>query len=651
MLALANKIDIGRGFGLYDLDEPPPRIVEAIEQGATLVAHNAEGFDAGVWEKLVGPASWYDTMHCCRAAGLPAGLDAASKALGGRGKDEAGAKVMKLLTQAKARERGVAYPVGTVEAWALLIRYNVEDVLALEQVYHATADAGEADVMEAHSRINARGVEVDLNLVRCLKNLWREHQENAKARAAKASEGELSGDDLQSVAKVKAWLRKNGIEMPSLERKQVEQLTSDPEGFFGDTDDPRVIKILAVLSNRADAIRATVGKVERVFDVVDEDSRVRNLFVYHGAHTGRWSGRDLQPHNFPRGSNSLDVESLVREFETGGLTLPVIEERAVSAGSGIGDALATLTRPVIRAKSGSVLVICDYAGVEARGVAWMAGERQALQVFADPASDIYCDMASRVYGYPCNKKDHSAERQVGKVIVLGAGYGMGARKFELFCKLSGVDLAEAGVSGEACIKAYRAGYPAIPAGWRELERAARAAVTSGKQLLSTCRCTFFMEGASLKLRLPSGRLLTYRNARIEKLAPAWDRSAAPVDTLTYETPHGYRKTLYGGLLMENVVQAASRDLLADAMVRLDPCFPIVLHVHDELVFEVPEKQGADALREIALAMSSPPAWADGFPVRVEGFTSKRYVKKAFKGSAEADAMLGRMLKFREGVTA
>jgi DNA polymerase len=614
-----------RRYSAYIQDIVPKIVRLWIAEGYTFVAHNAEAFDAEAWERLVGgpQPSWYDTVHCCRAGGLPAALDKVGKVITGKGKD-GGAEALKLLYTKKP---GKPYPVGTLQLWKQVLAYNIADVLLLEQVYHATRDYGEADVLAVNATVNDRGCPVDINFARLLKGFWSEHQMTARKNVATLTEGDIAEGDVRSVPKVKSWLAKHGLPLASLNRAGLEELMRDPDGFFGDTDDPNVARVTAVIRNRQSATMATAGKLDRLFSTVDEDSRVRGILTYHGAHTGRWSGRDLQPHNMPRGIK-LDVGGLLAKYHAGALTL---------ADVGGADALATLFRPIICAGPDKDLAICDYAGVEARGIAWVAGDQNALAAFADASRDIYCEMSSAMFGRVITKADAS-ERQVGKIVCLGAGYGMGANKFGAFCRLVGADLAAVGVTAEQCVRAYRDTYPAIPCVWRGYQRAVERVITSGGEQHAG-KCAFYREQDTLVIVLPSGRELRYRGAKIVMTPPGWNPTAPPIPAIRYASGWGFDKTLYGGLLAENIVQALCRDLLADAMVKAARAgLSVVLHVHDEIVCE--EAEANVALATLAKIMSTPPPWARGFPLRCEGFVGKHYTKGAMMGAFTIDYMNG-----------
>jgi DNA polymerase len=321
----------------------------------------------------------------------------------------------------------------------------------------------------------------------------------------------------------------------------------------------------------------------------------------------------------------------------------------------LDDVLNALLRPVFVARPGHKLLILDYGSVEARGVAWVAGESKLLDIFADTSRDPYCEMAERIFGRPVTKAD-KRERHVGKEVVLGSGYGMSAPKFAARCKLLRIDLDAAGTTAEACIAAYRDTYTRIAGRqegkwrrggvWKAYQAAAFAAVQEGGTHTAG-RCQFALDGRHLAITLPSGRRLIYRNASVQDRVPGYCKMLGIPEvakpTLIYSHPRKYEGTLYGGLICENIVQAVCRDLLAAAMVRAESAgLPVVLHVHDEMVCEVPSDTAADSLAAAARIMSAPPVWADGFPIVVEGYTGTRYTKTPFAGETEVKVMGGKI---------
>lgn len=613
-----------------DVDEEvPQRVCGWIREGRTFIAHNAEGFDAIAWERFCPgqQPDWYDTVHAARACGLPASLDKCSQALGGPGKDDSGKRAMQLLCRAKVSGEDVVYPVGTQAVWEMMLRYNVQDVIELKRIYEGTR-VQEPEVLAAHCAVNARGIPVNREFARRLKDLWSKLGRLSKDRVAEITGGRLREDDLASPAKVKRWLAEVGFEVKSLERKQVEAIIADPDGFFGDADDKRVQTVIEVVRIRHQSVRAAAGKVDRVFTSADGDDRIRGCFVYCGASTtGRWSGKELQPHNFPRGLADLELARLLAD--------PTLEAVIDVAGqSRVGDALGTLMRPVVCAGPGCLLPVVDLSRVEACAAAFVAQDPNLLGALSDERRDVYCEMASSIFGHPVSKEDE-LKRFVGKQTVLGCQYGMGANKFGAQAKLQGCDLSKAGVTPEECVKAYRTRYPMVKAGWRALDQAFRHAIDGHEA--AACCCTFYRRGDDVRMRYPSGREIVYRGARTEPIIPVW--GGAPLPTPCYTAPHGYRKTVYGGMLMDHVCQGMCRDILARCLVQFQD--HAVMHVHDEVVCEIEEEDALDLLARMLEFMSTPPPWADGFPLSCEGFITKHYVKKCLPGFAHGKGIGGK----------
>lgn len=628
-------------------EDVPPALLDAIDAGYTFVAHNATGFDAPAYRHLVGgpQPAWYDTVPCARAAGLPGKLDELGEKLTGQGKDKTGAKVMKMLSVAKDRGTGdFTYNVCTDAAWNLLIRYNVQDVLLLERVFHETKDSGEADVLQVDYRINSRGIAVDLCFADAIRGAWIHAEEEACKEVETLTQGAITRRNIRSVEQVKAWIEEKGVKLDSLDKNAVKRLIDTPEEIVEDSDNANLELIVEVLKLRRIATSAAAGKLASLRGSVRDD-RARDMLVYYGAGPGRWSGRGFQPQNLGSGDERVDVEACLAAIcempgygDEPGPTTEVIAKVVAEACPGVPlrDALSTLTRPVFFASAECDLIIVDYAAVEARGVAWVAGDEPLLEAYRE-GRDIYCEMASTVFGRPVAKSDKT-ERKVGKELVLGAGYSMGANRFARQCKIKGIDLAAIGTSAQACVSAYREMHAPIKQLWRRLGDAAMGVVKGDEQSVTVGPVRVCRDGRHMLILLPSGRPIVYRNARIEDQVPAYCRMLGlpeiPKPTVVYDHPRGYAKGVYGGLLTENVVQGLCRDLLATSLVRCEQeALPVVLHVHDEIVCEVPTATSERDLERLIEIMTDVPPWARGFPVAAEGFVSPRYTKSPFKGYA------------------
>jgi DNA polymerase len=640
---------------VYVQPELPQPIVDAVEQDRVFVAHNCMGFDAHVWTQKIHPVPrrWYDTIYAARTAGLPGKLAQIGQRLLGVGKDEGRAILKRVM-----RDNGKPPPMGYMRP---ILRYNLCDVLLLKRLFELTAGQDSEDgLLEVHEAINDRGIYFDSELARQIYNLSREAIARATEEIARLTEGTLGKDNIRSIPQVTRWLLGQGVKLPDLRKETVARFLENPEDFADEEDGnaPAVSPVVfSVLRLRQAAMRITGPKLDRAMQAVEADHRLRDLLVYHGAHTGRWTSQRVQVHNLPRGMAKLDVEAILARPLTYEVLQGAIEaNRKYDPHATPDDILSTLIRPTLRATPGMVLLIMDYGAVECRGTGWVAGEQRLLVVFWK-GGDVYIDMATMIFGKPVTKED-KLERNVGKVTVLGAGYGLSAAKFGMYTANQGIDLAAAGVTPEQCIEKFRdaypciAGFPAVAIDgkvlrrnglWHHLNDAALEAILDRK-VIDSHHCRFGYDGGCLVIQLPSGRELVYRQARVEDRVPAYcallGLPGKLKPTVVYHGPRG-EAMLYGGKITENVVQAICRDLLADALIRLEAAgLPVLLHVHDEVVCEVPADRAEEALHRMAAIMSTPPAWAEGFPVKVEGFASERYFKSPSKGCAEVKYLNG-----------
>jgi DNA polymerase len=669
-------------------DFPKP-VFDAATERRTFCAHNCLGFDRFIWEHCIAPAAplpketmrWADTLPIARAAGMPGKLNLLAKDLVGTGKDAGHRILMKHIhAQRDPDGNGCSYTSPGPGELEVICRYNVADVDLLRRAWQVLDTIPvEADVIAAHDAINGRGVCVDVSLAQKLVQASSESVELAGRRIA-----ELTGDvlhngvlkdgtitkgrkgNLRSVPQVNAWLESKGVRILSnavdengqrkrtLRKDFVEQALANPWLMLDENSpvvatadiDPAVFEVLRL---RSAALRITGDKGKRAAIRADRDGRARDLFTYHQAHTGRWSSTGIQVHNLPRPRKGVPVDRLLAMHASGewgidakaAYALLAAECKAAGPKVTVDDAIASLLRPLFVPAAGHCFCIADYAAIECRGIAWIAGEEGLLNTLAS-GGDVYKEMASRIFGVAVADVT-DAQRQVGKVTVLGCGYSMSAEKFRIYCGLQGIDLAAAGTSAEACVEAFRALYPAIagtPAGyidgkpyrtggvWSRLARAAMDAVACGG-IHEAGRTKWAYDGGTLNCELPSGRVLRYRHARIEDRVPGYARALGidrPKATLIYETDRG-EQFLYGGKIAENVVQALCRDLLATAIVNCEATgLPVVTHVHDEIVAEVPLWVRDSSLNLLATVMTTPPAWAAGFPVAVEAYAAPRYLK-------------------------
>lgn len=587
----------------------------------TLVAHNADDFDALVWKEKVSrePRTWVDTIHRARSSGLRGSLDELGQRFLGVGKDEVGKRMLnKVMTL--PNKHTLPGNVG------LIASYCIQDVIILEYLHEKLQEVGPFDskTLASHRECNSRGVLFDAALARKIIAWGEEESENAKSEIRKIEPKIV--DKLRSPEVIRSWLESEGVTLPDMRKETVEHFINDPDDYSDVEVPPQVFRVLEL---RKSCLRITGAKLSQALASVSPDGRLRDSFTFHGAHTGRWSGRRVQLQNLPRGVSGLNVRGIIEgsvDYRGEALRLETLRQSTpaspVMASKPITshDILSTMIRPCFY---GHDLLIADYNAIECRGAAWLAGEDKLLEVFRNKGSP-YETTATRIFGRTITKKD-VVERFIGKETTLGSTYQMSAGKFERYLENKGINLSACGVTGEQCITSFRENYPRLVACWYELNRRAMYVVLTGS-IESVAKCRMYMRDGNLHIELPSGRILWYRKARVEKCIAQWGDE---IDQVVYE---GIRHTtnLFGGKLLENITQAVCRDLLAAAMSRSK--FPNVLHAHDELVSEGQDER----VHEHGQSMAVVPEWARDFPIGVEYFSCPRYVKEPWSDSVKGN---------------
>ncbi len=461
------------------------------------------------------------------------------------------------------------------------------------------------------------------------------------ARASTLIQARLFVSGLRHAATFCEWIRRAGGETHSAEYDNVEPLTRSP-----------IAAVAKLARERLVLASIAAGKCSAGLARVSADGRMRDNVRYFGAHTGRGAGSGMQLQNLPH-PEGLDAygQSVVPK-KIDGVDHPGWDDARVCAEA---DAprewnqaeISMLLRACVKAPAGGVLVASDYSGVEARGNAWAAGQEDALALFRT-GGDAYKPLACRLFAIApdaFSKKTHFFERDTSKKANLGCGYGMGAPKFMLTAEKGGMKwrdpreckgaLCVDPVCGaherdrggklfthgaKLCVTAWREMNPRIVEFWYALERAAIEAVADRRAVSVDCAQAYeyTFAGEDLALMLPSGRPLVYRRAVLVegKYGPQ----------VRYEGAHGPEHT-YGGKLCENAIQATCRDLLVAGMVACEAAgLPVVLTVHDEIVCEAPEARAEESLALLNACMTRLPAWAEGFPIAVEGWSAVRYRK-------------------------
>jgi DNA polymerase len=584
--------------------EPAPNLALAVAHNATTFDRHAAG--ASGWQ--VG--QWLDSSHAARRAGLPGALDALAKRWLGRPKDAAGSKLTKSLSRvSRAKKTYGQLPEITEPVRQRVLAYCADDVEVMADAWSRLEPwlDVDADVAEVDTIVNDRGIYLDQNLVRALQTQLERQESEALASAADAMGW--------SVADVKA---------AAMSPQKFAAATGLPNAQAGTIEDAltgKLQRLDAVAHNLClarQAIASVVpGKLAACLERVSSDGFVRDAHHYFGAHTGRWSSKGIQLHNLPRvgfedpaKKLGWDVGDYIEALVEGAMTGQILTQ----------DEISGLLRAVFCPPPGEIFAVLDYSGIEARANAWAANDAKALDVFraldAGTGPDPYRVMAATIFGAKIGDVS-KLQRSVGKAAELGCGYGMGPSKFEATCLKAGVDLAALGVDAADVVQAWRKLHAPIVQLWKACERAFAVACEGRRGTAGPW--VYEAHGEDVWCVLPSGRPIVYANAKAS-------RDPRGGYELSYQG-HLFTEHVYGGLLVENAVQATCRDLLALALVNCERAgLTPRLHVHDELVCSVPSAIGREGLEEQRRIMSDVPEWADGLPIKLDGFLARRYRK-------------------------
>ena len=551
------------------------------------------------------PEQWRDAMTLSAMNGLPLKLENAGAALQ---LEDQKLKTGKLLinyfckpckpTKANGgRTRNL--PHHAPEKWRAFIDYCQRDTKVERTIYKRLVSFPvtpfERGIEALDARINERGVAVDLELAEAAVAV----DEAYSAELVKEMQKLTGLENPNSVAQLKAWLEVRGLSVDSLDKDAVKTLLD----IAVDPTTKRVLELRQMLS------KTSTKKYTAMLDAACADGRVRGLTQYYGAaRTGRWAGRRVQLQNLSQ--NHLEAIGEVRELvrardlETLELIYP-----------NVTDVLSQLIRTALVAKPGHTFLVADFSAIEARVIAYLAGEQWRMDVFAD-GGDIYCSSASQMFKVPVVKHGINGHlRQKGKVAELACGYGGGVNALKAF----GAD--KLGLTEEEMadiVTQWRAASPTIPQLWREAEQAAKWALSHpGGHIKMRCGVQYYRDANALRCLLPSGRWLTYWDARLEDGSIVFMGQAGQSGVWA-------KVETWGGKLVENIVQAYAADCLRVSMDRLDRAgFAICFHVHDEVVAEAPK--GTD-WREMADIMGQPIDWAPGLLLRADGYTTDFYMK-------------------------
>ena len=628
-----------------------------------VVAHNSR-FDRTllrhVWGIDVPIERWRDTMIKAMVHGLPGALGKVGQVLGldeDQAKDKRGTQLIRMFCKPGAvnaiikRKTRDTHPV----EWAEFLEYSRQDIIAMRAIdrklpsWNYRAGHPELALWHLDQRINDRGFAVDVELARTATLASDSEKVRLKLAMIENTDGEVTSASRRDQL-LKHIVNHYGVSLPDMKADTLRRRVDDPEL-------PEPVRLL--LSIRLEATKTSTAKYKALTHATSADGRLRNTLQFAGAlRTARWAGRVFQPQNLMRPNmDQADIELGIDAIKAGVADL-VFDD--------VMNLTANAVRGCIIAPPKKKLVIADLANIEGRVLAWLAGEQWKLQAFRDYDAGTGADLYKLAYARSFGIKPEAVtkdQRQVGKVQELGLGYEGGVAAFLTFAAVYNMDLDELAAAVHAtadasalhaagriydwaCTKnralglpreiyvacevlktSWRAAHPQTVSLWAGVGDAVRQAIRSPGVRFAVRALVIQRDGAWLRIRLPSGRVLCYLQPKLE----GGDKPGAQASQITYMGVNQYtrqwgRIKTYGGKLVENITQAVARDAMAANMQAIeDAGYPIILSVHDELLTETPDTPdfSSDALADL---MSVTPAWAKGLPLSAAGFETYRYRK-------------------------
>ena len=559
---------------------------------------------------LMDPSQWRCTMVAAARMGLPLSLEQCGVALNlERGKMAEGAALIRYFSKPNAKGHR-RQPSAAPERWELFKAYNVRDVeveqAVLAKVRRLAPAAFDDRLYVVDQLINDRGVLLDQELAA---NAMR-YDDDYKAALNDEAKQITGCDNPNSPAQLKDYLRKRaGINATTLNKSSLDEL----ERLCA--YNPAALRVLAI---RREMGKTSNKKYAAMLNCVCGDGRVRGLLQFCGAaRTGRWAGRLVQIQNLPQ--NHLPDIDRARELVKAGDLDDFMFHYANPT-----QVLSELIRTAFVASPGRVFHVCDFSAIEARVIAWLAGEQWVLDVFRG-GGDVYCATASQMFGVEVGKHGPNAElRQKGKIAVLALGYGGGVSALEA---MGGSRMGLSQDEMRDIMRRWRQANPNIVGLWTAIESAAIRAIKTGQAVTIRRGIVVDYRWGCLLITLPSGRTLCYPRARVGvEVGDGW---RGDHDSIEYEGTNQLTRKwevvrTYGGKLTENVVQAIARDILGEVLLRAhDADLDVVFHVHDEIVVDAAEGQ---TLADVEQIFSTPIEWCKDLPLKGAGYTTPYYLK-------------------------
>lgn len=559
------------------------------------------GFPTG---KYLNPSSWRCTMVWSAYMGLPLSLQGVGSVLKlekqklTEGKDLIRYFCVPCAATKSNGGRTRNMPFDAPEKWELFKKYNIRDVETEMQIQQKLSKFPVPDMVWSEycidQEINDRGVCIDMHMVDSAIAM----DSKARTELTEKMKNLTALENPNSVSQMRMWLADNGLETDTLGKKAVSEMLK--------TASPLLAEALTL---RQQLAKSSVKKYQAMQNAVCEDSRARGMFQFYGANrTGRWAGRLIQMQNLPQNhlTDLYEAREIVKNGDYDAVQI-LYED--------VPDTLSQLIRTAFIPKQGKRFYVADFSAIEARVIAWYAGEEWRQRVFEE-GKDIYCASASQMFKVPVEKHGINGHlRQKGKIAELALGYGgsVGALK-----AMGALDMGINEDELKPLVDAWRESNPNITSFWWEVDRAVKTAVKN-KTIAETHGIRFVFQSGMLFVTLPSGRKLAY-------VKPKIGENQFGGESVTYEgvgsTKKWERLESYGPKFVENIVQATARDILCYSMRSLKD-YSVVMHIHDELVIEADPET---SLQDICEMMGKTPPWANGLKLRADGYICDFYMK-------------------------
>lgn len=565
-------------------------------------------------QKPMPPEEWRCTMVKALTLGLPGNLAGAGEALGlppEKLKDPQGKALIQFFSKPckPTRTNGQRtrnLPQHDPAKWQLYKGYNRQDVVTEQEILRKLSiyktPESEQELWALDQHMNDNGVALDIPMVEKIVEYDTRRRQELQEEAQ-----ELTGlKNPNSLAQLKRWLAEQGVEMTSVTKDTIAEALRDPEL-------PDVVR--RVLEIRTALGKTSVAKYSTMLVAHCQDHRLRGILQFYGANrSGRWAGRLVQTHNLAK--NTLPDLALARELAA--------EGDFETMGTLFGETafvFSELIRTAFIPSEGCRFIVSDFSAIEARVLAWLAGEEWVLEAFRN-GKDIYCETASMMYHVPVEKHGANSHlRQKGKVAVLACGYQGGVGAMKRMDKGGSIPEDEL----QSVVDQWRRANSNSVKLWRTCELAARTAIEEHRTVRLKNGLAFGYINGNLFIKLPGGRKLCYWNTRL-KLDPRDGREHIVYMGVNQETKQWGETETYGGKLVENIVQATARDCLAISMQRVAALgYNIVMHVHDEIIVDCPIED-TGAMERINACMAEPIPWAPGLPLRGDGYETPFYMK-------------------------